>query len=332
MNFGSNSKSRNGHLHTAYQRRVSSNTTPFMTILALFLGLISVISIVEAHDLLSYRIQHLASGECITANEGDGIFLLRPCGVTDKYQRFNILWDFAKQRFLIYSVGAKAYLDMTSPIRGGMFETQNQENSLVQLVPARNLDKGCDGEVYKKHGEPEEPHGPFNNKDTPFFMVNEFGEYMLGGMEYTSFDSVLNPECSALRDFFLFVIHEWGQPYYEVDADTKKELEDYYFKKDREGKTLRLNSQTGKYEKMTEEEYKAMAPPKQSDVISDGQPAQYSGAPSEDGKLNRPQYADGSIDYDYTQSYLAHDNNLMKGKGPNQKDIKDIDDLYDLNP
>jgi len=71
---------------------------------------------------------------------------------------------------------------------------------------------------------------------------------------------------------------------------------------------LRLNSETGKYEKMSEEEYKAMYAPKQSDKISDGNEAEYTGSPSEDGKLNKPkgdQYDDE--DYDYTQSRMAND-------------------------
>ena len=61
---------------------------------------------------------------------------------------------------------------------------------------------------------------------------------------------MLNPECSELSDFFKFALHEWGEPFFEIDADTKNGIEHFYFKGSRSGNELRLNSSTGKYEKV----------------------------------------------------------------------------------
>jgi hypothetical protein len=73
----------------------------------------------KAHVLLSYRVQHLASGQCITSNDCDGTFLLRPCGISNHFQQFNILWDFNEERFLLFNVGARSYLNIaTSPLYG----------------------------------------------------------------------------------------------------------------------------------------------------------------------------------------------------------------------
>lgn len=201
---------------------------------------------VNAHDLLSYRIQHLASGECVTSNDGDGIFLLKPCGITNKYQRFNIVWDFEFQKFLLYSVGSRAYLDFTSPVRGGVYETQNTDNSLVSLVPANNVHNQCKaGDGYSKYDDHHSKAYGDKHRDhfdglggiyQLWYLVNKFGEYLLGAIEYTSFDTVLNPECSEFQDFFKFALIKWGDPFIEVDEKTKSEIEDYYFKQDRQGK------------------------------------------------------------------------------------------------
>jgi hypothetical protein len=204
----------------------------------------------------------------VTANEGDGIFLLKPCGVTDKYQRFNVIWDFDAKKFLLYSVGLRAYIDFTSPVRGGMYETNKPENSLVNLVPSSKVAKSCKGDTYTKHddhsdrGHPDEGDGSVNGQSETWFIVNRFGEYLLGGIEYTSFDAVLNPECSDFQDFYKFVLTKWGDPYFTVDDATKQELEQHYFSKDRANNSFKLNPETNKYEKMSEEQYKATLHPK----------------------------------------------------------------------
>jgi hypothetical protein len=95
------------------------------------------------------------------------------------------LWDFAAQRFLLFNIGAHAYLNIaTSPLYDEVMETQENISSLVTLVSADSLPNGFQ----------------------TWYLKNRYGEYLLGAIEYKSFTSVLNPECSELQDYFKFII------------------------------------------------------------------------------------------------------------------------------
>ena len=84
------------------------------------------IEVVNALEILSYRVQHLASGDCLTSIEEDGNFELKPCISNDQYQRFAIIWDFETHKFLFWNFGARAYVDVSgeSHTGGELKETQ----------------------------------------------------------------------------------------------------------------------------------------------------------------------------------------------------------------
>lgn len=69
----------------------------------------------------------------------------------------------------------------TSPLYGDIFETQVELNAYVTMVSA-------------------------DSDFQTWYLKNRYGEYLLGAIEYESFTSVLNPECSELQDYFKFVV------------------------------------------------------------------------------------------------------------------------------
>jgi hypothetical protein len=142
--------------------------------------------------MLSYRIQHLASGECVTSIPVDGSFELKLCLADNLLQRFTILWDFEKHKFLFYNNAIRAYLDVSkaSAVYQDVKESEDRSSAEVELIPASI-----------SHYE-------------AWFIKNTYGEYLLGAHEYQSFDTIMDAEHCQLQDFFKFIFVDWNNEFF----------------------------------------------------------------------------------------------------------------------
>ena len=50
---------------------------------------------------------------------------------------------------------------------------------------------------------------------------------MMGAHEFQSFETILNPECSELSDFFKFIFIEWKNEFYTLTDEEKEQVNAY---------------------------------------------------------------------------------------------------------